>query len=121
RGRDTRVYGPRKPGNRLIDPFVPYLRERALAYPGLTGRRLWRELRERGYEGGDTAVTDVLRDIRPAPLPAFEVRFETPPGDQAQGDFAPFQLQFTDEPTITPIVRLISFLLGFSRVICARF
>jgi transposase len=59
------------------------------AYPGLTGRRLLRELRERGYEGGYTAVTDVLREIRPGPLQAFEVRFETPPGDQAQVDFAP--------------------------------
>jgi transposase len=58
----------------------------------------------------------VLRDIRPAPLPAFEVRFETPPGDQAQVDFAQFQLQFTDEPTITRIVWLFSFVLGFSRL-----
>jgi transposase len=105
----------------LIDPFVPYLRERVAAYPGLTGRRLWRELRERGYEGGYTAVTDVLRDIRPPPLPAFEIRFETPPGDQAQVDFAQFQLQFTDEPTITRIVWLFSFVLGFSRLIWARF
>src|SRR2546430_2872468 len=101
--------------------FVPYRRERALAYPGRTGRRLWRELRERGYEGGYTAVTDVLRDIRPAPLPAFEVRFETPPGDQVQVDFAQFQLQFTDEPMITRIVWLFSFVLGFSRLIWARF
>jgi hypothetical protein len=45
-----------------------------------------RELRERGYEGGYTAVTDVLREIRPAPLPAFEIRFKTPPGDQAQAE-----------------------------------
>jgi transposase len=44
------------------------------AYPGLTGRRLLRELRERGYEGGYTAVTDALRELRPARLPAFEVR-----------------------------------------------
>ena len=121
RGLETPVYGPRKPRKRLIDPFVPYLRERTLAYPGLTGRRLWRELRERGYEGGYTAVTDVLRDIRPAPLPAFEVRFETPPGDQAQVDFAQFQLQFTDEPAIPGIVWLFSFVLGFSRLIWARF
>jgi hypothetical protein len=28
----------------------------------LTGRRLLRELRERGYEGGYTAVTDALRE-----------------------------------------------------------
>jgi transposase len=80
RGLDPPVYGPRKPRQRLIDPFLPYLRERATAYPALTGRRLWRELRERCYAGGYTAITDVLRDIRPSPLPTFEIRFETPPG-----------------------------------------
>jgi hypothetical protein len=40
--------------------------------------------------GGYTAVTDVLRDIRQ--------------GDQAQVDFAQFQLQFTDEPTSMRII-----------------
>jgi hypothetical protein len=55
------------------------------------------------------------------PCPPFEVRFETPPGDQAQVDFAQFQLQFTDEPTITRIVWLFSFVLGFSRLTWARF
>ena len=106
RGLEPPVYGPRKPRQRLIDPFVLYLRERVTAYPGLTGRRLWRELRERGYPGGYTAVTDVLQDLRPSPLPGYEVRFETPPGDQAQVDFAQFQVIFTDEPTVTRIVYL---------------
>ena len=65
RGLEPPVYGPRKPRRRRIDPFVAYLRERATAYPGLTGRRLLRELRERGYEGGYTAVTAALRELRP--------------------------------------------------------
>ena len=91
------------------------------AYPGLTGRRLFRELRERGYEGGYTVLTDTLREIRPTPLPAFEIRFETLPGEQAQVDSAQFQLQFTDEPAVTRIVWLFSFVLGFSRLIWARF
>lgn len=121
RGLEPPVYGPRQPRRRLIDPFVAYLRERVTAYPGLTGRRLWREVRERGYSGGYTAVTDVLRDIRPARSPGFEIRFETPPGDQAQVDFAQFQLVFTDEPAVTRIVWLFSFVLGFSRLIWARF
>ena len=121
RGLEAPVYGPRKPRQRLIDPFVRYLRERVTAYPGLTGRRLFRELRERGYAGGYTAVTDMLREIRPAPLPRFEVRFETPAGEQAQVDFAQFQLQFTDEPAVTRIVWLFSFVLGFSRLIWGRF
>jgi transposase len=114
RGLETPVYGRSPQATQTVDRSICALSARACT--GLTGRRLWRELRERGYEGGYTAVTDVLRDIRPAPLPAFEVRFETPPGDQAQVDFAQFQLQFTDEPTITRIVWLFSFVLGFSRL-----
>jgi transposase len=54
RGLEVPVYGPRKPRQRLIDPFDQYLRERVTAYPRLTGQRLFRELRERGYEGGYT-------------------------------------------------------------------
>jgi hypothetical protein len=65
---------PQRAASSSSSTFVAYLRERVTAYPGLTGRRLLRELRERGYEGGYTAVTDALRELRPARLPAFEVR-----------------------------------------------
>jgi transposase len=51
----------------------------------------------------------------------FEVRFETPPGTQAQVDFAQFQVVFTDEPAVTRIVWLFSLVLGFSRLIWGRF
>ena len=71
RGLEVPVYGPRPPPRR-IDPFVPYLRERVEAWPGLTGRRLFRELKERGYRGGYTAVTDALRDLRPPATPPLK-------------------------------------------------
>ena len=45
----------------------------------------------------------------------------SPPGEQAQVDFAQFQLQFTDEPAVTRIVWLFSFVLGFSRLIWGRY
>ena len=67
--------------------FAPYLRERIAAFPELTGSRLLREIKELGYTGGYTAVKDLLRTIRPKALQAFERRFETPPGKQAQVDF----------------------------------
>jgi transposase len=121
RGLEAPVYGPRQPRPRRIDPFISYLRERVAAWPGLTGRRLWRELRERGYQGGYSAVTDALRELRPPAAPVFEVRFETLPGDQAQVDFAQFQVAFTDEPGITRIVWLFSLVLGYSRLLWARF
>ena len=121
RGLEAPAYGPRKPRQPLIDPFTAYLRERVAAYPGLTGRRLFREIKAIGYTGGYTAVTDFLRDVRPTQERGFEVRFETPPGEQAQVDFAQFHVVFTDEPTTPRIVWLFSLVLGYSRLIWARF
>ena len=92
-----------------------------MAFPGLTAVRLWRELRERGYAGGYTAVKRAVCDIRPDPVTPFEVRFETPPGEQAQVDLARFEVEFTDEPGVTRIVWLFSMVLGYSRLIWARF
>lgn len=114
RGLEAPVYGPRKPRATVIDPFASYLRERVKAYPGLTGSRLFRELRERGYKGGYTAVTDFLRDVRPPASQGFEVRFETPPGEPTQVDFAQFHVIFTDEPMTPRIVWLFSMVLGHS-------
>ena len=62
-----------------------------------------------------------VREIRPEPVKPFEIRFETPPGAQAQVDFARFEVVFTDEPGVTRIVWLFSMVLGFSRLIWARF
>ncbi|TDP45684.1 integrase-like protein [Zavarzinia compransoris] len=121
RGMEAPAYGPRQPHRTVIDPFAAYLRERVAAYPGLSGRRLFRELKDRGYAGGYTAVTGFLRDIRPAPQPGYEVRFETAPGEQAQVDFAQFRVVFADEPMTPRIVWLFSMVLGYSRLIWARF
>jgi transposase len=121
RGLEPPSYGPRQPRARRLEPFEAYLRQRVVAYPGLTASRLLREIREHGYSGGYTAVTAFLREVRPNRLPAFEVRFETPPGEQAQVDFAQFQVIFTDEPSAPRIVWLFSLVLGYSRLIWARF
>src|ERR671916_2703881 len=104
RGLEPPVYGPRKPPARRTDRFLGYLRERLAAYPGLTAVRLWRELGERGYTGGYTAVKRAVRGSRPDPARPFEVRFETPPGEQAQVDLARFEVAFTDEPGLTRVV-----------------
>jgi transposase len=121
RGLEPPLYGPRPPQPAAIDPFLPYLRERVAAWPELSGKRLWRELKERGYQGCYSRVTDALRALRPPPAPAFERRFETPPGQQAQVDFAQFQVTFAGEPGLTRTVWLFSLVLGHSRLIWARF
>jgi len=91
------------------------------AYPELTGTRLHREIGELGYSGGQTAVKEFLREVRPSAAPGFEVRFETPPGRQAQVDFAHFRTVFTDEPGVERVVWLFSLVLGHSRWLWGRF
>lgn len=120
-GLEPAVYGPRPARATTLRPFEAYLRERLAAVPELTGRRLHREIRERGYCGGYTAVTDLLREVGPVAPPGFEVRFETPAGEQAQVDFAHFQTAFADEPEVTRTVWLFSLVLGHSRMMWGRF
>ena len=121
RGLEPPAYKPRKRRALLIDGFAPYLRGRLASYPELSGRRLWREVRELGFKGGYTSVTGFLHDIRPARAPVFERRFETPAGRQAQVDFAQFRTEFADDPGQMRIVWLFSMVLGHSRLIWGRF
>lgn len=123
RGLEPPVYGPRqvgRPGKLL--PFVDYVRERLGAFPDLTATRLLREIRERGYAGAYSPVKRLVAAIRPheGPKP-YEVRFETPPGLQAQVDFARFVAAFEEEPGVNRIVWLFSLVLGHSRHLFARF
>jgi transposase len=121
RGLEPPAYTPRPPRPVLMQPFEAYLRERVGSFPDLTARRLWRELRDLGFSGGYTTVTDFLREVRPASAPVFERRFETPPGRQAQVDFAFFRVRFDSEPEVERIVWLFSLVLGHSRMLWGRF
>jgi len=74
---------PQRPGK--LDRFQSYLQERLPA--GVWNARvLLRELRERGYGGGYTMLTDWLRPQRQTAHTAAVRRFETPPGRPAQVD-----------------------------------
>ena len=118
-GLEPPAYGPRQPRPTKVTPFQAFLRQRVEAYPELTVARLHREIGGLGYKGGQTAVKEFLREIRPRPASGFEVRFETPPGRQAQVDFAYFRTEFADEPGGERVVWLFSLVLGHSRM-CQR-
>jgi hypothetical protein len=68
-------------GRRALIRFCRIWASGLTAFPGLTAVRLWRELRERGYAGGYTAVKRAVRDIRPDPITPFLGR---PRGDEMQ-------------------------------------
>ena len=97
RGLEPPVYQARPPRPSVVEKFQPYLRDRVAAYLELTGARLLREIRELGYEGGYTVVKEALRDLRPFMPAPYEVKFETPPGRQAQVGFAHFRTVFADD------------------------
>jgi transposase len=114
-GMEPPSYGPRPPRPTLLDPYHDDLRARVDAWPDLTATGLLREIRAEGYAGCYSQLTEFLRGVRPAPALRFERRFETPPGRQAQVDFAQFKTVFEDEPEQTRVLWLFTMVLGHSR------
>jgi transposase len=121
RGLVVPTYPARLPRPTLLDAYRAYLHERVAAWPELSGARLLRELRERGYAGGITQLNDFLRRVRPPAVAAFEVRFETPAGRQAQVDFAHFMVEFDEQPGVQHRVWLFAMVLGASRYLWAQY
>lgn len=114
-------YGPRAPRPCVVDSFVGYITERVCAFPDLSIERMLREVRAMGYKGGRTALGDLIREVRPPRRSGFEVRFETPAGQQAQVDFAHFNVEFDEVPGQRRSIWLFSIVLGHSRYLWGRF
>jgi transposase len=107
-------YGPRPPVPRKIDAYKEIIVSRLAEYPELAAKRLFDEIRAAGYEGGYTQVKEYVRKVRPRPPEEPVVRFETPPGRQAQVDFADFRLPWGKRFALLVV-------LGYSRQLWLRF
>lgn len=107
-------YGPRPPVARKIDPFRGVIDARLTEFPKLTATRLFAEIRAAGYAGGYTQLKEYVRQVRPAPAPDPVVRFETPPGQQAQVDFAEFRLPWGKRYALVVV-------LAYSRLLWLQF
>lgn len=114
-------YGPRAPRPCVVDPFIGYVTERVRAFPDLSIERMLREVRAIGYQGGRTSLGELVREVRPPRQSGFEVRFETPAGQQAQVDFAHFNVEFDDAPGQRRSIWLFTIVLGHSRYLWGRF
>src|SRR5262249_18599288 len=82
----------RPPGRQQLDPYKPIIEERLATYPALSAVRLFTECRAAGYPGSYTQLRTYVRLVRPTPPADPIIRFETPPGQQAQVDFAEVRL-----------------------------
>jgi transposase len=107
-------YGPRPPGPTQLDPYKAIVRQRLDTYPELTAVRLFAEIQAAGYPGSLTQLKGFVRQIRPRPEPEPLVRFETPPGKQAQVDFARVQVPWGKRYALMVV-------LGYSRLLWLQF
>ncbi len=73
-----------------LEAYRQYLESRLKELPLLSSIRIYEELKERGYKGGYRMLCKFVRTIRPAKPPKAYIRVETPPGKQAQADWAEF-------------------------------
>ena len=121
KGLEPPRYQPRPAVVSLLQPYKAYLDQQLSTCAGISATRLLREIKDMGYQGSYTLLTDYLRSIRPATPARFERRFETAPGKQAQVDFARFSTRFRTEPEIERVVWLFSMVLGFSRYLYGQF
>lgn len=104
-----------------LDPYKAYI-ERRVAECGLSGVRLLEEIRPMGYSGSVDVVRRFVQTLRPQSIAAQKatVRFETPPGQQAQADWAYCGRHLDSTGKEVPIYAFV-YVLGFSRVLFVRF
>lgn len=102
----------------ILDPHKDYIKQRLDRYD-LTATRILREIEERGYPGSYTILRSFVKQVKgEKPKPAF-VRFETPPGEQAQVDWADFGYMELDGKKTK--LWCFSMALGYSRALYIRF
>ena len=97
-----------------LAPYQAIITTRLATYPELSAIRLFEEVRAAGYPGGITQLRDYVARVRPRPEPEPVIRFETPPGHQAQVDFAECRFPWGKRYALLVV-------LGYSRLLWLRF
>jgi len=75
---------------RLVDSFIPFLKETLEKHPRLRASRLWTMAKARGYTGSKSGFRAIVSRLRPRRHPEAYVRRVVLPGQEAQVDWAHF-------------------------------
>ena len=112
---------PRKPKVTKLDPYTDYIKDRYSHYR-LSATRLLAEIVPMGYSGSVYTLRRYLKTLEPARVTAIKatVRDETPPGEQAQADWASCG-RFPDLQGKTIPIYAFVIVLGFSRLLFVEF
>ena len=110
----ARGYSPRPPVAHKLDPYKAIIDARLEAFPKLSAKRLFDEVRAAGYPGCYSRVNDYVRATRPREPVVSLVRFETPAGRQGQVDFGTFTLPWGRRHALVIV-------LGYSRLLWLQF
>ena len=101
-----------------LDPFKVFIENRLEDYD-VPATTLLREIREMGYAGGITILRDFTAPIKAGHVQRVVERFETVPGRQAQVDWGNCGTILHEGRRRR--LSLLAVVLGYSRVIWARF
>jgi transposase len=105
----------------LLDEFKPYVEQR-YQQCALSCVRLIEEIRPMSYGGGIDTLRRFVRTLKPAARARqkMTVRFETPPGKQAQADWA-YCGRFPDSTGNLVSIYCFVIILAYSRAMYAEF
>ena len=73
---------------RLIDLYLPFIKETLAKFPTLAASRLYIMVQERGYGGGSSHFRHLVAPLRPRRVAEAYLRLRTLPAEQAQVDWA---------------------------------
>ena len=103
-----------------LDPYKEHIRARVNEC-NLSAVRLLEEIRSMGYQGGYSILKDFARTLRPnKSYSKLTVRFETPPGKQAQCDWG-YCGQYEDLSGNKYSIYAFVYVLAHSRFMYVRF
>ncbi len=120
--RVLETQGPSKPPAprpRLLDPFVPFVKQTLERYPSLSAARLYHMVQQRGYLGKPSQFRALVSQLRPRPAAQAYLRVQTLPGEEAQVDWAYFG-KYPGEKVARSLWAFVM-VLSYSRMLFVRF